>query len=526
MNSGAIPTGETHRQSGLGIQPSLFNDANQASLNSAITAVTQLVGKTLGSVEQPFSGISPAQLAKEFRAVDLEQPLDDLGAVLQEISRLYLRDAVYFHHPDYLAHLNPPVLIESIAAELLQAAFNTAVDTWDQSGGATLIEQKLVDWTLSRIGFEPGKADGVFTSGGTQSNLMGMLLARDHYCEAHFSGHRVQTQGLPLEAAKFRIFTSSVSHFSIQKSAALLGLGFDAVIPVAVDTQFRMDPRALAAALLASRERGEIPIAVVATMGTTDFGSIDPIEDISALCRQYQLWLHADAAYGCGLLVSEKYRSRIEGIDLADSVTVDYHKSFLQPVACSAFIARNHSHLDCITYHADYLNPLSQSEEGTPNLVCKSLQTTRRFDALKLWFSLRRHGASAIGDAFTHVIDMAAAVYHRFAEEQSIEFAQPPQMSTLVFRYTTDNPQDIEQQNRINSSIRKTLTNSGRAMIASTKIDGCVYLKFTLLNPSTELEAISSVLETIISTGDALGAEEKMLNAVGATSRAQSTEAY
>ncbi len=226
---------------------------------------------------------------------------------------------------------------------------------------------------------------------------MAMLLARDSWCATHHPGHLIKHKGLPAEAAKWRVLSSRLSHFSIQKSMAILGLGYDAVISVDYDEHYRMDSVQLEREIEHCHAQGLIPIAVVATSGTTDFGSIDPLNAIADLCQQYGIWMHVDAAYGCGLLVSETQRQRLSGIEKADSVTVDYHKSFFQTVSCGAFFVRDKQHLSHVTHHADYLNPLSAQQEGTPNLVNKSIQTTRRFDALKMWLTLRIMGPAALG---------------------------------------------------------------------------------------------------------------------------------
>ncbi|MBV1871050.1 MAG: aspartate aminotransferase family protein [Gammaproteobacteria bacterium] len=486
----------------------IFNQHSLGSFTSAIKKGTALINKKISQAKAPFSGIFPEELSKQFAGLDLDTPQDSLDHALAELESLYLNDAVYFHHPKYMAHLNTPVTNVSILAELIQAAVNTSVDTWDQSAGGTLIEQSLVDWTLSRIGYETSKGDGVFTSGGTQSNLMALLLARDNYCLEQLNGHSVQQLGLPKEAHRFRIFTSQASHFSVQKSASLLGLGFNSVISVPVDQHFRMDIHALKEAINRCKKEGGIPLAVVATMGTTDFGSIDPIASIAPLCEAENMWLHADSAYGCGLLLSNKYRHYLQGLALADSVTVDYHKSFFQPVACSAFFTKNSNHLHCLTYHADYLNPLSEKLAGTPNLVCKSLQTTRRFDALKLWLTLRTVGPKTLGEAFDSVIDLAQSVYLAHHKDTHLEFIHPPQLSTLLFRYKSKNTNGqhhtASQINQINKKIRQLLSRNAEALIASTTVNGDNWLKFTFLNPATKLSDVDEVLANIKAHGACL----------------------
>jgi len=472
----------------------VFGDFSVSDYRQGMQAVMDLLQHRLEGTTGPFSGILPGELAPLFSRVDLDCPLGNLEQALVEVDDLYLRDAVYFHHPRYLAHLNCPVTLPAVLAEAIQSGVNTAVETWDQSAGATLIEQALVDWTAKRIWLGE-EADGVFTTGGTQSNLMAMLLARDHFCQRRWH-HCTREQGLPPESSRLRIFASEMSHFSVQKAASLLGLGYQAVVPVQSDRYYRMDPQALEAAILRCKAEGDYPLAVVATAGTTDFGSIDPLPATSALCRAHDIWFHVDAAYGCGLLNSRRHRHCLDGIEQADSVTVDYHKSFFQPVSCSALLVRNRHHLSCVTWHADYLNPFCARQEGPPNLVDKSLQTTRRFDALKLWLTLRTVGADALGEAFDTVIQRARQAYLLLLSEPDIQVIHQPQLSTLVFRYQ---PAGVDDQtlNRINPAIRSDIMRSGKAMIAGTRVHDRQYLKFTLLNPQTGLADIRAIVELI-----------------------------
>jgi len=484
----------------------LFNDKTLDGYQRNTQLAANLIRQHMVRASQPFSGITPQALAAEFAEIDLTQPLASTEAALQELSQLWLRDAVWFHHPRYIAHLNCPITLPTLLAEQLLSAVNTSVDTWDQSAGATLIEQKVVDWTLQQIGLPQG-SEGIFTSGGTQSNLMAMLLARDSRVAKETPERLVKHHGLPAEASRWRIFTSALSHFSIQKSCALLGLGYEAVIAVDYDDDYKMDSRQLAQAMAQAVAEGLIPIAVVATAGTTDFGSIDPLAEIAELCHRHQAWFHVDAAYGCGLLTSTQFRPRLSGIELADSVTVDYHKSFFQSVSCGAFFVREASHLRHVTVHADYLNPLSAKQEGTPNLVDKSLQTTRRFDALKMWLSLRILGRESLGDAFDQVIALTVETHRRLMAYPQLEVLHAPELTTQVFRFHPTTELSVSAVDEINQQIRKGLNRSGEAMIAATKVKGKQYLKFTLLNPATSIDEIQQVIEALIHHGEALAGQ-------------------
>ncbi|MFI6872975.1 lysine decarboxylase DesA [Streptomyces sp. NPDC050400] len=468
----------------------LLNDTTAELYRSSVSEGVERVAAKLATTTRPFTGVTPDALAPTIDAVDLDRPLHDTIAVLDELEDVYLRDAVYFHHPRYLAHLNCPVVIPAVLGEAILSAVNSSLDTWDQSAGGTLIERKLIDWTAGRIGLGPA-ADGVFTSGGSQSNLQALLLARQEAKPG--PGGWEGTADL----AKLRIFASEVSHFSVKKSATLLGLDAKAVVSVPVDKDKRMQTVALAAELERCREDGLVPMAVVATAGTTDFGSIDPLPEIAELCAQYSTWMHVDAAYGCGLLVSPKNRDRLTGIERADSVTVDYHKSFFQPVSSSAVLVRDGATLRHATYHAEYLNPRRTVAERIPNQVDKSLQTTRRFDALKLWMTLRVMGADGIGNLFDEVCDLAREGWELLAADPRFDVVVEPSLSTLVYRYIPAAVTDPAEIDRANLYARKALFASGDAVVAGTKVGERQYLKFTLLNPETTLADISAVLDLI-----------------------------
>lgn len=442
----------------------------------------------------PFSGVKVADLKEQFSRIDLNESIPQLDAVIEEVEQLYMQHAVSFHIPEYVAHLNCPVVIPALVGELILTALNSSLDTWDQSAGGTLIEQKLVRWTCDEIGFGE-QADGVFTSGGTQSNLMAVLLSRDRF-SADKLRHNTTLLGLHPDANRFRIFVSDAAHFSIQKNAAIVGLGHNCVVKVKCDRSYRMNTVLLEDAIKRELEAGNIPIAVVATAGTTDFSSIDPLPEIGVLASRYDLWYHVDAAYGCGLLLTDLHRHKLNGIEKADSVTVDYHKSFFQPVSSSAFLVKEKRSLSLITHHADYLNPKENDEESYPNQVNKSIQTTRRFDALKLWFTLRCLGKKQLGEWTEQLIAVSAESAEIIAADRDLELLNYPQISAILFRY---HPKGFPSQylNQVNEYIRKALFREGKAIVAGTKVKGEYFLKFTILNPLTSTTTIRKVINLI-----------------------------
>ena len=459
---------------------------------AGMTKVAALVAEHLAAAN-PSTGAGVADLAPGVTGVDLDRPAPDLDAALGEVTDLYLRDAIWFHHPSYLAHLNCPVALPAVLAEGFLAAVNTSVDTWDQSAGGTLIERRLIDWTAGRIGFGRG-ADGVFTSGGTQSNLEALVLARGEALAGTAPEEAADRQ------ARLRVLTTSHSHFSVATAARTMGLPADAVVEVATDGGGRMRPEALREALREVRERGGQPMAVAATAGTTDLGAVDPLRELAQVCAEEGVWLHVDAAYGGGLLASRRRRGLLAGIEHADSVTIDFHKTWFQPVSSSAIIVRDGATLRHVTHHADYLNPRTSP---TPNQVDKSLQTTRRFDALKLWLTLRVTGADAVGEMFDEVIDRAREVWEVLTADERFEVAVRPTLSTVLLRYRSPGMPAAEADS-LNPRIRRALLDRGDVMVAETVQGGRPWLKLTLLDPETSLEHLLGVLEVLAATGEEL----------------------
>jgi L-2,4-diaminobutyrate decarboxylase len=478
----------------------LFTEQNLDAYRRIMAEGVDRVADRIARVDSPFTGVCPDDLAPKVSGVDLDRPLHDTAAALDELEELYLRDAVYFHHPRYLAHLNCPVLIPALLGEAVLTAVNSSLDTWDQSAGGTLIERRLIDWTAGRIGLGPA-ADGVFTSGGSQSNFHALLLAREEILAkvAAGAGPEPLAASLNLGAARerLRVFVSEAGHFSVRKSAKMLGLSPEAVVSVPTDAGKRMRPQALAWELEQCRWAGFVPMAVVATAGTTDFGSIDPLGPVADLCAEYGAWFHVDAAYGCGLLVSRSRRALLAGIERADSVTVDFHKSFFQPISSSALVVRDRAVLGHATYHADYLNPARMAEQRIPNQVDKSIQTTRRFDALKLWMTLRIMGPDAVGDLFDEVVDRAAQAWVLLTVDPRFEVVTRSQLSTLVFRWLPPEGTAPDLADGANLYAREALAASGAAVVAGTKVGGRHYLKVTLLNPQTTVDDVAHVLELV-----------------------------
>lgn len=477
------------------INPILASSAQSIeAYQQAITQSTQAVMQWLQQPEM-YQGKTVAEL-RERIALDFNpQGLGNQAAIERAIE-CFLKDSLSVHHPQCVAHLHCPSLVISQAAEVLINATNQSMDSWDQSPSATIIEMKLIEWLRAQVGYTAGDA-GVFTSGGTQSNLMGLMLARDAFFARQ--GHSVQQDGLIGNLKKIKVFCSENAHFSVQKNMALLGFGYQCVTLIKTDSFARMDLNDLAEKIAQAEANDDQIMAIVATAGTTDAGAIDPLADIARLGAQHNIWVHVDAAWGGALLLSEKYRHYLDGLELVDSVTLDFHKQFFQTISCGAFLLKDERHYELMRYQAAYLNSEFDEEQGVPNLVSKSLQTTRRFDALKLWMGLEALGQKQYAAIIDSGVTLAQQVAQYIEEQPSLELVMQPQLASVLFRYR---PASLAQADDasialLNQKIGDDLLASGRANLGVTEHNGVTCLKMTLLNPVVTLEDIKRLLELV-----------------------------
>jgi L-2,4-diaminobutyrate decarboxylase len=477
-----------------GTQPS------RESYQQLIAQVAALVTTSLP--DRPCSGKNAAALAELLNADILPETRSTIEAVFEKL-RTIIANSVVVTHSRTIAHLHCPPLLWALAAEVVISALNQSMDSFDQAPIATVLEQQVTRWLCGQAGL-PDTADGTFTTGGTQSNYLGLLLARDAFLRSHW-GWSAQKSGLPPEARRLRILCSEVAHFTVEKSASQLGLGTDAVVRVEADEQFRMKPASLHNSLETLRAHGLLPLAVVATAGTTDFGSVDPLPEVALLARAAGAWFHVDAAYGGALLFSRVHLNQISGIDTADSLSIDFHKLFWQPIPCSALLLRDQRHFESMKLHADYLNPEAHADQGIPDLVTRSLLTSRRFDALKLWVSFQTLGREKVGAMIDRTIDLAAYAANVIRRRPQFQLLHEPTLSTVVFRYVPS--REGVDANLLNAQLRQRLFDGGIAVIGHTRLRGLQCLKFTCMNPTVSELQMEELVRVVAQHGEQLERE-------------------
>jgi L-2,4-diaminobutyrate decarboxylase len=481
----------------------LFESEFLTSSNQSKEAYRQAIAQTVNSLcdlwpLHPFSGRNASALVELVPANFLPEhgsPIEDIAKILRDV----IANSIVVSHPATTAHLHCPPLVASLAAEVVISALNQSMDSFDQAPIATVVEQKIIGW-LCREARLPPSSGGTFTTGGSQSNYMGLLLARDAFLQRRWNWS-AQKDGLPSDAHQLRILCSEVAHFTVKKSAAQLGLGTNAVVRVSVDDHFRMAPSALSQTLDQLRGQQLLPMAVVATAGTTDFGSIDPLHEIAGLARSSGAWLHVDAAYGGALLFSARHRDKLAGLHLADSLAIDFHKLFWQPIPTSVFLLGDARHFDTMEMHADYLNPEIHDEEGVPNLVTTSLLTSRRFDALKLWLSFQSIGLSKLAAMIDRTIALANYSADLIRRIRCLQLLCEPQLSSVVFRYVPSQTKIAADE--LNLAIRRRLFDQGHAVVGHTRVRNLQCLKFTCMNPT----ATEAQMEELVHATSDLGTD-------------------
>ncbi|WP_328376479.1 aminotransferase class V-fold PLP-dependent enzyme [Streptomyces sp. NBC_00440] len=435
-------------------------------------ALRPLVGTVLDALHDgaadrigPLPPGGPEAVAVRVRAT-AHPVLPDTGTGAEEALRTLVHaiteGAADPADPRCAAHLHCPPLAVAAAADLAASALNPSMDSWDQAPAASELEA-LVTRAIAAEIYPAG--DALVTTGGSESNQLALLLARERH-------------------GAVRIVCGANAHHSLHRAAWLLGLPEPLTVPSPSGT---IDLAALDEALTATHG----PVLVAATAGTTDAGLIDPLPEIADLCDRHGAELHIDAAYGGPLLFSDLHRPLLAGLERAHSVTLDLHKLGWQPVAAGLLAVPCPTTLDALTHQADYLNADDDTEAGLPDLLGRSLRTTRRPDVFKIAVTLRALGRSGLAALIDRTCAIAAELADLVEARPGLELYDRPTISTVLFRPTGADDATV-------AAIRRTLLTEGHAVLGRARADNRLWLKATLLNPHAttgDLEALLKLLE-------------------------------
>ena len=401
----------------------------------------------------------------------------DAGPVLDYIAECIDRPGFATTSPRFMAYIPGGGLFHSALGDLLAAASNKYSGFASASPGAVRIENACTDWLASVIGY-PAGAGGSLVSGGSIANLTAIVAARDA---------RDSDGGGAVYMTRF-------VHYCVDKALHIAGRGRAPKRLIATDDSYRMSLDGLEQALENDRREGVKPWMVVASAGTVDTGAVDPLPEIAELCSRYGAWLHVDGAYGGLFALCEEGRTLLRGIDQADSVALDPHKTMFLPYGTGAALVRDRRHLlDAFSASADYIRPLGESEVG-PSPADLSPELTRHFRALRLWLPLQIAGVAAFRAAQSEKLALARYLHARLGELDGFDPGPEPNLSVVAFRYLPQDGDADEFNQRLITHIQK----EGRVMLSGTRIDGRFYLRCAILSFRTHLEHIEDALDTLV----------------------------
>ncbi len=465
--------------------PSLRLDAPR---EEALERAAAIVAAAWRSFDQP----RPGQPSIDERLGDLLHsalPADGSSAIraLEDAAQI-LDTSLAQPRPRFFAFVGSSGLEIGVLGDLLASCFDVNLALW--AGAASEVEEQAVRWVSEFIGF-PAEA-GAFTSGGTISNVTALAAARER---ALPGTRRTGMRDTPCGA----LYCSQEAHYSVVRSAELLGIGAEQVRTLPLDERRRVIPEAVAEAIDHDRASGIAPIAVVATAGTTLTGAVDPIDALADVCEARETWLHVDGAYGVAAASTPTAASLFAGLGRADSVTLDAHKWLFLPKACGVVLVRRREDLHGALAHEEDYVPHDRPDH---HMVDITLEYSRPFRALKLWLAFRAYGADAIRDAIERNLRQARLLYAEVAGCDDLELlCAEPQLSIVPFRHVSPGVGDLDEHNlRLVAALQET----GDVWVAPARVDGTVCLRPCIVNYRTTDDDVRALVELARAAGRAL----------------------
>ena len=456
-----------------------------------------------------FPETTAEQIAgKLHRTLPLEgEPLEQLI----EDCRTLINASRHNGHPRFFGYIASPSTPVGAFADLIASALNQNVTSWRSAPAATLIEQMVVGWLGQLIGYGDN-AQGILTSGGSLANLNALFVA--HRAKA---GGGASQQGLWSTPQPMTVYASDQVHFSIVKAADVLGFGREHVRLLKADDRFRLDPRVLRERLESDLQAGFRPFCVVASAGTVSTGAVDPLEEIAAVAREYDLWLHVDGAYGALARLDETKRALFAGIEQADSVSLDPHKWLYAPVDAGCLLFRDEARVRaaCSPGEADYIKVQEETSAEAFAFWDYGIELSRRFRALKIWLMLRYYGTRRTAEAIAANNRLASELAALIRASEDFELLAPVELSICCFRYVPtvlrkrlisldeqERKSAEEELDELNARIMHRVQRGGRAYLSNATIEGRYSLRACITNFRTTSEDIQATLSILREAAD------------------------
>jgi L-2,4-diaminobutyrate decarboxylase len=417
------------------------------------------------------------QIDEILRELEFDRLLESGGGDLAALARVFIANSNHLRHPRYMGHQVAIPMIPSLFADLLGALVNNGMAVYEMGPAATAVEKGIVRWMLGKLGWADG--DGILTHGGSLGNLSALLAARARIIPESWK------EGMP---PNYVVLASDIAHYSVERAAAILGVGSGNVVKVPVDGSLRLHVEALRRVFAEQVDAGREVLAVVANAGATANGAIDPLRAIGEFCWNEGLWLHVDGAHAAAALVSPEQRKRLDGIELADSITWDTHKLLgTSALACATLFRDRASLAETYEQHAPYL--YGEGEKPGEDLSLKTFECTKAPIGLKLFLNLSVLGEAGLAAHVDRLFGQAQRFHELLAARDGFECFGPPQSNILLFRCGTDS----ELQNRI----RQRLVLEGDFYITRATVRREVWLRLVIQNPFTEESDLVALADRI-----------------------------
>jgi len=372
-------------------------------------------------------------------------------------------------------------------ADLLCSVLNQNITAWRSSPSAVAIERTVVGWLAEAVACPD--FHGVLTGGGSAANLMALAMARETIAPANESGLQ--------PGRALAVYASTEVHMSIPKAVALLGIGRDNLRLLPVDQSFRLIPERLEEAMRRDKDRGITPMAVVASAGTVNTGAIDPLPQLAEIAARYGAWFHVDGSYGA--LAAIAAPDKFPGLRLAHSISLDPHKWLYQPIDCGCLLYRDAAAAQRAFAHSgDYVRVLSGDPIESFAFFEETIELSRRFRALKLWFSLRYHGFTSLRKSIAKDLSHAQRLGASLAAKPALQLVAPIELSAVCFRYLGDHRLTEDQLNQLNFAILRRVISRGRVYLSNATLHSKFCLRACIVNHRTTDSDIDSVTAEVL----------------------------
>jgi aromatic-L-amino-acid decarboxylase len=421
--------------------------------------------------------VKPGAIAAQLPPAPPEHP-ETMEAIFSDFERVLMPGITHWQHPSFFAYFPANSSPPSVLAEMLTATLGAQCMLWQTSPAATELETRVLDWLRQMIGLPEGLS-GVIQDSASSATLCAILVGRERA-----TGWRVNEEGAG-QGPPLIVYCSTETHSSIEKDVKVAGLGRKNLRKVPVDERFAMRAEALEAAITADVAAGAVPVCVVATLGTTGVGAVDPLRAVGEVCRRHGVYLHVDAAWAGSALVLPEHRWMLDGVERADSIVFNPHKWMFTNFDCSAHFVRDP---DALVRTLEVLPEYLKTRERSQVIDYRdwSVPLGRRFRALKLWFVIRAYGVEGIRRMIAAHIALAAELERWIAAAPDFELLAPRSLALLNLRYRPAAMTDGPELDRLNARLLERLNDSGALYVTQNRVRGAFAIRISIGQTRTE----------------------------------------